>query len=98
MLPTSSSRVSSRLKELREVREEERDTWWLLFCKTAAGERGRRAEGEQARLVMEVEVAEVKGTTGDNLSNRQFDDGELRANTKYTLKLFVFDEKYCQQF
>ena len=71
------------------MREEERETWWLLLGML----RGRRVEGEQARLVMEVEVAEVEGTTGDNLSNRQFDDGELRANTKYTLKLFVFDEQ-----
>ena len=71
------------------MREEERETWWLLLGML----RGRRVEGEQARLVMEVEVVEVKGTTGDNFSNRQFDDGELRANTKYTLKLFVFDEQ-----
>ena len=54
----------------------------LLLFVTAAGERGRRAEGEQARLVMEVEGAEVNGTMGDNLSSKQFEDGELRANTK----------------
>ena len=65
------------------MRDEERETWLLLLLfVTAAGERGRRAEGEQARLVMEVEGAEVNGTMGDNLSSKQFEDGELRANTK----------------
>ena len=65
------------------MREEERDTWLLLLLLFGtAGERGRRAEGEQVRLVMEVEAAEVDGTTGDNLSSKQFVDGELRASTK----------------
>ena len=40
---------------------------------------------------MEVEAAEVDGTTGDNLSSKQFEDGELRASTKWcTLKLISF--------
>ena len=63
--------------------EEERETWLLLLLfGTAAGERGRRADGEQVRLVMEVEVVEVKGTTGDNFSSKQLEEGVLRASTK----------------
>ena len=45
---SSSSRVSSRLKELREVREEEREMLRLLdVAHVALGEHASRMEGEQ---------------------------------------------------
>ena len=45
---SSSSRVSSRLKELREVREEEREMLRLLdVAHVALGEDASRMEGEQ---------------------------------------------------
>ena len=68
--------------------DEERETWLgpLLL-------RGSKVEGEQARLVMEVDAVDDNGTTGDNLSNKQLDDGELRANTRFTLKLYLKQQK-----
>ena len=67
--------------------DEERDTWLgpLLL-------RGSKVEGEQARLVMEVDAVDDNGA-GDNLSNKQLDDGELRANTRFTLKLYLKQQK-----